>query len=134
MKRLFPLYCFLVFGLSLHGAEEVVGHWHDRASSFFDRKITIFVTDSSIVQRSEFTDGSSVNRPLAEIEKKKGELRRFLVVGSPSRDGCAIRSDGDLDIFDQDGVMRIAKRIPPNKESPSRSSQTTPGLRPSVSD
>lgn len=103
----------LLFSIySICSAETIsVGSWRDAAGTAFDRKLEIVATDGDLVEVSEFTGGSKTERPLTEIKKRRGEQRRFLVKERPFGEGIAIRNDGDLNLFDEDGLIRVAKRI-----------------------
>ena len=108
MKSL-ALICLLILSaVACPAKEESLGAWHDRAGTAFDRVIEIVRLDGAVVQRSTFKNGEVVNRPLVEKVPQEKERRVFIIVGSGHGDGCAIRKDGALDIFDAEGLIRIA--------------------------
>lgn len=108
--KMVPVLLFLSFVLPVFGKETVLGAWRDRAGSNFERLIQIVETEKGLVQRSTFSTGEVVNRPLEEKTKKGEESRIFFVSESSRRDGCLINKDGDLQLFDSEGMIRIARK------------------------
>lgn len=110
MKLLVSL-ILTVFTTTLWGAETSLGVWRDQAGTAFERTIEILRSGESLVQRNTFKGGKSVERQLKEKTPAPKEQRVFFVVGSQHGDGCAIRKDEDLDLFDATGFIRTAKKM-----------------------
>lgn len=92
------------------GAETTVGRWCDRWSAAYKshRIMTLTIRDDGhIVLLSKFGDGSS---SLDEIRERPNGI--FEKVGSPFGDKYRIvPSDGNLQLLDRDGLIRVARRF-----------------------
>lgn len=80
-----------------------------------DRKIQIVKVGDSWVQRSTMSNGETFDRKLVEKETKDKGQRTFVVVGSGRGDGCTINREGDLELFDREGAIRVARKIPASR-------------------
>ena len=91
-------------------SEIVIGRWCDVLvpNSSFTRTMTlVIVPDGSLVFRHSFSDGSSGeyemvelgNETYAEVEAEFGQKYRI------------VQSSGDLQLLDEDGLIRIARRL-----------------------
>ena len=89
----------------------IFGEWHDRVGTQWTAQIRMTYDKTSFYVDSIFSDGSVVHRRLTQLAPRPGEIHRFLVRESSHGDGYAIKDDGDLLIFDNDGFIRKAKRI-----------------------
>ena len=99
--------------------EYIIGRWCDRrlaSTEEYSNLIEIVGGEAgSVVQRSTFADGASTQSVLEEVGDGV-----FLVAGSSSGERYRIvPNTGDLQILDNDGVIRTASRI---KSSDSNSS------------
>ena len=90
-----------------------LGPWaYTRFEGAFGEEITIVKKSSGqFISISKFRDGSSGEWNLREVSTSQGERQRFMLVGSPTGDGLAIRSDGRLSVFDREGVIATADRV-----------------------
>ena len=100
----------LVFACTTATADTTIGRWCDRWSSAYKshRVMTITIRDDGgIVLSTKFGDGSSRSTPLRE--RPNGILEK---VGSPHWDAYRIiPSDGNLQMLDQDGLIRVGRRL-----------------------
>ena len=100
----------LVFACTMATADTMIGRWCDRWGSAYKshRVMTITVrADGEILLSSKFGDGSSRSTPLRE--RPNGILEK---VGSPYGDAYRIvPSDGNLQMLDQDGLIRVGRRL-----------------------
>lgn len=101
----------LVLTAGASAGETVIGRWCDRsvpALPKYNRIVTIVIADKGmVVARSQFNDGSSHTSVLHEAT---GGL--YEVVGSAYGDKLRIvASTGELQLIDNDGLIRIASRL-----------------------
>ena len=91
-------------------AETTIGRWCDRwaPNQKSHRIMTITLSDDgTIMLTSKFGDGSSLVDKLRE--RPNGILEK---IGSPYGDKVRIvPSDGNLQLFDRDGLIRVAARL-----------------------
>jgi len=88
---------------------EIIGRWLDE-SPFVGGRITIFHEDGKLFIEQMFKDGSSLKEELFEERTPLG--RQFdKVEGSSSGDHWVLSSDGSLQIRDNDGLIRTAKKV-----------------------
>ena len=86
----------------------LIGKWSDvnpPASS----DITILKEDDSFKVLQEFWDGSKLEHEL--LERRIGGEIRFVDNASKHGDYFVIDEDGNLGLYDRDGLMRTAKPI-----------------------
>ena len=101
----------LVLATGASAGETVIGRWCDRtvpALPKYNRIVTVVIADDgAVVARSQFNDGSSHTRTLHEAA---GGL--YEVVGSAHGDKLRIvAATGELQLLDDDGLIRIATRL-----------------------
>ncbi len=88
---------------------EVIGSWLDEGR-FFGGRIKIFLLDGKLYFQQKFRVGMSFETELVETESPLG--RRFdSVEESTTGDHWVIDARGDLEMRDNDGLIRTAKRI-----------------------
>ena len=102
--------------------ELIIGRWCDRMipnMPKYNRTMAIVVADEGrVLLRSEFGDGSSSVNELREAEGGVYEK-----IGSTTGDKYRIVSNtGNLQLLDQDGLIRVAARL----ENTSQSSECSP--------
>lgn len=111
MKRI-ALIAFMSSVASQATASEiVVGRWCDRMlpnMPDFNRIIEIVINeDDEVIMRNDFADGSSGQDKLEEVSGS-----RYVKIDSPSGDNYRIvSSSGDLQLLDEDGLIRTATRL-----------------------
>ena len=93
------------------GSYHVLGRWCDEMlpnNPSYNSVIEIrLFHDGSVGERSEFGDGSSLDRRLTDAGKGL-----FKIVGSGSGDMHRIvPNNGELQLLDDDGYIRTAKRL-----------------------
>lgn len=102
-------------------ADTTIGRWCDRWGTAYKshRIMTLTIRDDGqIVLFSEFGDGSSL---LDGIRERPNGI--FEKIGSPYGDKYRIvPSDGNLQLLDDDGLIRVASRL----ESAPRSGECSP--------
>ena len=92
---------------SNHANRDMIGRWLDEG---LGSRITIFDEDGRLFIQQAFKDGSSFKKELVESRSPLG--RRFdKVDGSSTGDYWILRSNGNLQIRDNDGLIATAKRI-----------------------
>lgn len=101
----------LFASFSSASAETTLGRWCDRSVPSMpelNREVWIVVEENgSLVELSYFADGGPVRRQLQEVS---GDV--FHVVDSWAGDGMRIvRTTGDLQLFDNDGFISVARRL-----------------------
>ena len=88
---------------------EFIGSWLDEGR-FFGGRIEIFLLDGKLYFQQKFRVGMSFETELVETESPLG--RRFdSVEESTTGDHWVIDARGDLEMRDNDGLIRTAKRI-----------------------
>ena len=101
----------LIFATDLARSETTIGRWCDRMIPNlpeYNRTITIVIADDGkVLLTSNFKDGSSsVN------ELREGLDGVYEVIGSSSGDKYRfVASTGDLQLLDDDGLIRVASRL-----------------------
>ncbi|ANL28656.1 hypothetical protein AMC90_CH02857 [Rhizobium phaseoli] len=92
-------------------AEITIGRWCDRmlpSIPEYNRMIEIVISEANTpIARNSFADGSTNEQMLEELG---GDL--YAVSDSPSGDRYrVVASSGDLQLLDEDGVIRTARRL-----------------------
>lgn len=98
-------------------AETTIGRWCDRmipSMPKYNRILEVVVTNSGGVEvRSNLNDGSPLTNDLREVAGNMYE-----VVGSTSGEKYRILSnDGNLQLIDEDGIIRVASRLENKRQS-----------------
>ena len=86
----------------------IIGRWIDE-SPYVGSRISILSEDGKLFGEQIFKDGSSFKREL--IEKQSPLGRRFDRVDSRIGDHWVITSNGNLQLRDNDGLIRTAKEV-----------------------
>ena len=87
---------------------EMVGRWLDEIP-YASSRITIFHEGGKLYVERKFTDGSSLKKEL--VEKRSPLGRRFdQVGGATAGDHWILDSRGNLQLHDNDGLIRTGKR------------------------
>ena len=109
----------LAFATGAAGSETTIGRWCDRMIPNlpeYNRTMAIVITnDGKVMLKSKFSDGSSSINELREI---MGNI--YEQIGSDHGDKYRIvPSSGELQLLDEDGLIRVAGRLentPQSKE------------------
>lgn len=109
----------LFFAIDTALAETIMGRWCDRMLPTlpqYNQVLSIIIAkDGRVVGRSEYGEGSSY---MVELWEEAGGI--FSVVGSSSGDKWrVVPNTGELQLLDDDGLIRIATRLentPTDKE------------------
>ena len=93
------------------GGETTIGRWCDRMipnMSKYNRTMAIVIgNDGKVVLKSKFKDGSS---RMNELREAAGSI--YEKIGSSSGDKYRIvPNTGDLQLLDNDGLIRVATRL-----------------------
>ena len=100
----------LAFAISGMADELIIGRWCDRMipnMPKYNRTMAIVVADDRVLLKSEFGDGSS---SVNELREAGGGV--YEKTGSATGDKYRIVSNtGELQLLDQDGLIRIAARL-----------------------
>lgn len=111
MLRRLPAFVFLVLLAAPAYSETMIGRWCDQPVPTMPRLnqiIEIVLTEQGAFElRSEFGDGST---RVAELEEVSGDLYRD-VGGSFGERYRIVSSDGSLQLIDDDGIIRVARRL-----------------------
>lgn len=99
----------ITLGALSAGAEEVIGEWVDTLGSF-EQKIVIFSSNGTLYRRSTNNFGGKSTTTLREVSPASRQQRRFEEMDSCCQQFFAINSNGDLDLYDEDGFIRTARR------------------------
>ena len=98
--------------LNQTGQEKTLGKWRDRLGDRWDFTLQLVQSGNEYTMIAvSNSDKSEVRRPLIEIAAGPGEVRRFQVKEG-NGDMYVIRSDGHLGLYDYEGFIRIAQKIP----------------------
>jgi len=90
-------------------SRELIGTWIDERPHVGNR-ITIFLEDDKLFMENTYKDGSSGQTEV--VEKKSPLGRRFeKVAGSNDHDHWILKSDGSLQLRDDEGLIATAKKI-----------------------
>lgn len=106
----FMIFCLLCPALAGGTDRSIIGAWSYSIGTFFKADLTIVAEDSKLYLDQLFYDGSSLRVELAEVPARSGEKRRFKARENDFGEVYAINSDGNLDIYDEDGFVREAKK------------------------
>ncbi|MEM1202661.1 MAG: hypothetical protein AAGN66_05485 [Acidobacteriota bacterium] len=88
----------------------VVGVWQDNVGAHWRSEITIAMEDGRPVRFLKFGDGSSNRGALVKVRAQRGERARFK--DQEYGEIYAINRRGNLDLYDEDGFIREARRVP----------------------
>ena len=91
------------------GKDDVVGHWFD-ASPGIENRISIFRSGDQVKMEKTWRDGSVSEFEATESSGVAGRTFR-IVKPQGIRDYYVITGDGDLQIWDNDGLIVTAARI-----------------------
>lgn len=91
-------------------SDAVVGEWADDVGTILKHRIKIIEEGESFYRISSFEVGSTYRSELREVASPKGEGRAFREL--ESSDTYAINARGNLEIYDEDGFIREARRVP----------------------
>ena len=97
--------------ISTAHAETTVGRWCDKqipTMPIYNGILTIVITDDGAVElRTRWGDGSSL---VTELSEQSGGI--YAAVGSSSGDKYrVVPADGNLQLLDNDGLIRVAIRL-----------------------
>ena len=98
----------LVLAQAAPADHQIIGRWIDE-SPYVGSRITILSGDGKLFGEQIFKDGSSFKRELVEKQSPLG--RRFDRVDSRTGDHWVITSNGNLQLRDNDGLIRTAKEV-----------------------
>lgn len=94
------------------GQEKTLGKWRDRLGERWDFTLQLVQSGNEYTMIAvSNSDKSEVRRPLIEIAAGPGEVRRFQVKEG-NGDMYVIRPDGHLGLYDYEGFIRVAQKIP----------------------
>ena len=104
-------------------AEETIGEWVGHLGSL-EQKFAIFESNGVLYWKQ----GGTVRNRLKEVSPTGREQRRFEELDSCCQQVFAINHDGDLVLYDEDGLVLTAERkgasqdhVPPPQRAPQRS-------------
>ncbi len=90
-------------------SREVIGSWLDE-SPFIGNRITIFRQNGKLFMENKYKDGSSGKKEI--VEKLSGKKRTFRnKEGSSFGEFYFIDTQGNLQLWDKDGIISTAKKI-----------------------
>jgi len=90
-------------------SREVIGRWLDE-SPFIGSRVTIFRQDGKLFMENTYKDGSSGKKEI--VEKLSGKNRTFRKKeGSSVGEFYLIDNQGNLQLWDQEGIIWTAKKI-----------------------
>ena len=90
---------------------EVIGQWEDKVGTSWTQHIRIVRKGTTIIRESRFHDGSVNHATLTEVAPGPNQRRRFKNLKSNFGQAYAIDSRGNLDLFDNEGFIREARRM-----------------------
>ena len=93
-----------------HSGELVVGEWTDSLGTIWSQEITIVESDGALYRRSTDTGGGDWSRRLKEMRPKGTEQRRFAYFETCCHEQFAITASGDLNLYDEEGFIRTARK------------------------
>ena len=85
-----------------------LGEWHDYIGDFWDHNLRIVQEDNRYIMIGTPTRGNPFRLELTELPPEVGVARQF---SAGSGDIYAIQVDGNLGLYDSDGLIRIAQKI-----------------------
>ena len=91
---------------------EVIGEWVDSVGEAWRHNIKIVSEDGSLFRISTFQDGSTNRGRLIQIAPKTGQRAAYKDVESAHGEVYAIDEKGDLLLYDREGFIRKARRVP----------------------
>ena len=98
-----------VYGTTLESAQKTdsIGEWRDYVGDFWDHNLRIVQEDNRYVMVVRPTRGKPFRQELTELPARG--VRRFKVDGDD--DIYVIQADGDLGLYDSEGLIRVAKKV-----------------------
>ncbi len=91
-------------------SREVIGIWLDESLFGMGNRITIFRQNRKLFMENMYTDGSSGKKEI--VEKSSGRGRRFQrKEGSSVGEFYLIDNQGNLQLWDEEGIIKTAKSI-----------------------
>ena len=98
-----------VYSTTLESAQkpDSIGEWRDYIGDFWDHNLRIVQEDNRYVMVVRPTRGKPFRRELTELPARG--VRRFKVDGAD--DIYVIQADGDLGLYDREGLIRVAKKV-----------------------
>lgn len=93
-----------------HSGETLVGEWEDSLGTVWKQEIAIVELNGALYRRSTDTGGGDWSKRLKEMPPRGTEQRRFAYMESCCREQFAITADGDLNLYDELGLIRTAVR------------------------
>lgn len=95
---------------TIEQTEALGGPWRDQVGTAWDFNLRIIEEEEQYSMILTPRGEPSFRRELVELAAAAGETRRFQVDGSD--ESYAIRTDGNLGLYDRDGFIRVARSIP----------------------
>jgi len=101
--------------LALHAPTDasnpkIIGQWVDNAGKSWQQDITIVQKGQRFFRISKFQDGSSNQAELVEVKAEGVQGRVFVDTDSSFGEFCIIDANGNLDLYDEEGFIREAKK------------------------
>jgi len=91
-------------------SREVIGFWLDESLYGMGNRITIFRQKGKLFIENTYTDGSSGKKEI--VEKSSGKIRTFRrKEGSSVGEFYLIDKQGNLQLWDKEGIIKTAKKI-----------------------
>ena len=98
------------FAAEVAGGEITIGRWCDRMIPNipkYDAILAIFITsDGKVILKAEYGDGSS---GMYELRERSGNI--YEKIGSSGDKYRIVPSTGNLQLLDDDGLIRVATRL-----------------------
>jgi len=110
LRSLSLIVSLLLITVAAAAERKVIGKWLDKVGPI-EQQITIEQEGEKFYRTSTFHDGSSSRSELVEVKAKSGEKQRFKDPKSGYGESYAIKSDGNLALYDSEGFIREAKKI-----------------------
>lgn len=108
-----------------HSDETLVGEWVDSLGTAWKQEIAIVDVGGALYRRSTDTGGGNWSRRLKDMPPRGTEKRRFAYLESCCHEQFAITADGDLNLYDEDGFIRTARKKGKSATSTSGSAPPT---------
>lgn len=87
-----------------------VGHWRDD-DPLVGSHLTLHESESGFMFHRQFDDGTGLEIVVDEVAGQPESTRRFDVRNSDNGEFFIINEDGDLEIHDEDGLVKTAEAI-----------------------
>ena len=88
-----------------------LGEWRDHLGDFWDHNLRIVQEDNRYIMIVTPTREDPFRQELTELPPEAGMVRKFSTENSPGGDIYAIQPDGNLGLYDSDGLIRVAQKI-----------------------